>query len=279
MENNNLPHKKRRHDGNYPQKYHQRYKKNYREEDRNWRQSDNFRDENRFHNRKNGNHGRYRDSESAWDIQIDLIGFKVKDPMIHVCETCSLPIRSYGRMIPCKHVFCFSCAKKTDNNCPRCKESVQRIEQCPLGSVWLCSITQSCKRTYLSQRDLQAHINHRHNKPPVSSVLPHPLVLPPVSMVGVGAPPITVPPPQLIQPPPGDPFLLVSAARNATTPTVPAVQPGVVDTTPRPSSNLITIQIQDNQSDSYPPPPPPGRPANQPQIYTNAPKQPTTMQY
>ena len=98
-------------------------------------------------------------------------------------------------------------------------------------------------------------------------------------MVGVGAPPITVPPPQLIQPPPGDPFLLVSAARNATTPTVPAVQPGVVDTTPRPSSNLITIQIQDNQSDSYPPPPPPGRPANQPQIYTNAPKQPTTMQY
>lgn len=36
-----------------------------------------------------------------------------------------------------------------------------KIERCDLGSVYLCRIT-GCRRTYLSQRDLEAHIKHRH---------------------------------------------------------------------------------------------------------------------
>jgi len=132
-----------------------------RDDRNNWR-SDQFRDGNRPLIRQ-GNHFLDNDMPNL-KVQIHPIGKKVKDPVIHVCETCSLPIRSYGRMIPCKHVFCFSCAKKTETNCPRCKDVVQRIEQCLLGSVWLCTYSENCKRTYLSQRDLQAHINHRHSK-------------------------------------------------------------------------------------------------------------------
>ncbi|XP_023686003.1 E3 ubiquitin-protein ligase Hakai-like isoform X2 [Paramormyrops kingsleyae] len=105
-----------------------------------------------------------------WDHKVNLIGEKDDIP-VHFCDKCGLPIRIYGRMIPCKHVFCYDCAvlheKKSDKMCPgvslySCTDPVQRIEQCLRGSLFMCSIVQGCKRTYLSQRDLQAHINHRH---------------------------------------------------------------------------------------------------------------------
>ncbi|VVC98049.1 unnamed protein product [Leptidea sinapis] len=45
---------------------------------------------------------------------------------------------------------------------------VLRVEQTGLGTVFMCTHSGTrygntgCRRTYLSQRDLQAHINHRH---------------------------------------------------------------------------------------------------------------------
>ncbi|KAJ8381630.1 hypothetical protein SKAU_G00024080 [Synaphobranchus kaupii] len=105
-----------------------------------------------------------------WDYKLNLLGEKDDTP-VHFCDKCGLPIKIYGRMIPCKHVFCYECAvlyeKKCDKMCPgvslySCTEPVQRIEQCLRGSLFMCSMVQGCKRTYLSQRDLQAHINHRH---------------------------------------------------------------------------------------------------------------------
>ena len=139
---------------------------------------------------------------------------------------------------------------------------MQRIEQCPLGSVWLCAVNTACRRTYLSQRDLQAHINHRHNKPPPVPIMPQ-LVLPPVA-------PITVPPPPLIQPAPlNDPYLLTQPA--ARPPVSTPIRPPITDSAPRPSSNLITIQIQDEAQSFPPPPPPPGRPPNQPLLFHSQP--------
>jgi E3 ubiquitin-protein ligase Hakai len=47
---------------------------------------------------------------------------------------------------------------------------VTRIEQCSVGSVFVCTYEgprhswEGCRRTYLSLRDLQAHIEHRHLK-------------------------------------------------------------------------------------------------------------------
>ena len=88
--------------------------------------------------------------------------------MIHNCDKCDKPILIYGRMIPCKHVFCFKCAQSERTQCPRCKDKVVRVEQAGLGSIYMCSHggsrygSNGCRRTYLSQRDLQAHIQHRH---------------------------------------------------------------------------------------------------------------------
>ncbi|KAK2163341.1 hypothetical protein LSH36_81g02040 [Paralvinella palmiformis] len=105
-----------------------------------------------------------------WDHKVNLLGIKVIDPIIHTCETCNLPILIYGRMIPCKHVFCLDCAKKSEKVCSRCEDPVNRVEQSALGAVFVCNFGGSkhgvsgCRRTYLSQRDLQAHINYRHLK-------------------------------------------------------------------------------------------------------------------
>lgn len=107
-----------------------------------------------------------------WDHKVSLIGEKVLNPMIHCCDQCEKPILIYGRMIPCKHVFCLRCARSEPIKiCPRCKEKVVRVEQSGLGTVFMCTHGGSrygntgCRRTYLSQRDLQAHINHRHVTP------------------------------------------------------------------------------------------------------------------
>ncbi len=130
----------------------------------------------------------------AWDHNVNLIGkkaqtilctssfqylqcsiilltmFQVVNPMIHCCDKCSRPILIYGRMIPCKHVFCLNCARSNSGVCSRCGDRVARVEQAGLGSIYMCSHGGSrygnsgCRRTYLSQRDLQAHIHHRHIK-------------------------------------------------------------------------------------------------------------------
>lgn len=114
-----------------------------------------------------------------WDHKVNLIGEKVLNPMIYICDQCDKPILIYGRMIPCKHVFCLKCARSENLKiCPRCKEKAVRVEQTGLGTVFMCTHggtrygSTGCRRTYLSQRDLQAHINHRHVSNPPQPVPP-----------------------------------------------------------------------------------------------------------
>lgn len=147
----------------------------------------------------------------VWSNKVNLIGEKVYKPKIHFCEHCNKPILIYGRLIPCKHVFCFSCAticlaqqpqqpqppqsatiqqelsldSPASNNsnvpanapgtpgqppansigkgCHRCGGKALRVERNMLNSIFVCQI-ETCRRTYLSARDLQAHVNHRHSK-------------------------------------------------------------------------------------------------------------------
>ncbi|KAL5290012.1 CBLL1 family protein [Megaselia abdita] len=96
-----------------------------------------------------------------WNHKVNLIGEKVLNPMIYNCDTCDKPILVYGRMIPCKHVFCLKCARSETQIkiCPRCKDKVIRVEQSSLGTVFMCMHGGSrygntgCRRTYLSQVD------------------------------------------------------------------------------------------------------------------------------
>ena len=103
--------------------------------------------------------------KSFWDFKINILG-KKDETIIHFCDKCELPIRIYGRMLPCKHAFCYACAilllKEGDKICPSCSNFVQQIELHSQGSIFVCNTVQGCKRSYLSQRDLQAHINFRH---------------------------------------------------------------------------------------------------------------------
>lgn len=100
-----------------------------------------------------------------WDFQINILGEKDDTP-VHFCDKCELPIKIFGRVIPCKHAFCYSCAilhgKEGSKMCPGCNNPVARIEKHTQGSLFMCSTVQGCKRSYLSQRDLEAHINYRH---------------------------------------------------------------------------------------------------------------------
>ncbi|TRY97502.1 hypothetical protein DNTS_013756 [Danionella cerebrum] len=232
-----------------------------------------------------------------WDYKLNLIGEKDETP-IHFCDKCILPIKTYGRMIPCKHVFCYECAlhheRKGDKMCPglhmySCTDPVQRIEQCQRGSLYMCSIVQGCKRTYLSQRDLQAHINHRHMRSGKSSSnRSEPVHLPPTSEVPerFRVPPPHLPKPHMLIPPPGhpghDPYIQPPPAVHddlRPPPGQPHVDMGpsrslsqetfrISTVTTRKHSNLITVPIHDDSRDPHPqpvnPPPPHHHPGDYP---------------
>ncbi|KAH8878372.1 E3 ubiquitin-protein ligase, partial [Schistosoma japonicum] len=67
-----------------------------------------------------------------------------------------------GRILPCKHVLCYTCAMNLMKKCNRCQKSIQTVERCLVGGIFMCFESDGCRRTYLSYRDLQAHIDHRH---------------------------------------------------------------------------------------------------------------------
>eukprot|EP00066_Takifugu_rubripes_P010598 XP_003978564.2 PREDICTED: E3 ubiquitin-protein ligase Hakai [Takifugu rubripes] len=216
-----------------------------------------------------------------WDYKLNLIGEK-DDVPIHFCDKCGLPIQIYGRMIPCKHVFCYECAllheKKGEKMCPgltlyNCTDPVQRIEQCQRGSLYMCSIVPGCKRTYLSQRDLQAHVNHRHMRAAKSSATRQESVhMPSVPEVPerfrmhqphLAKNHIHLPNP--LQHGPHDPYSQPPNPHEAPPPTS-ALGPEtfrIATVTTRKHSNLITVPIQDDSSSSrepHPGGPVPGQP-------------------
>jgi len=134
----------------------------------------------------------------------------------------------------------------------------------------MCCINSACKRTYLSKRDLLAHINHRHSKqematqPPMVLPLPNPIgppprvVMPSSNVVGLQGPLVAtspnvigpqnvVHPPMNVRPPPAtylipngpnqsisSPITMMATSNNMDQ--LNALHPG--------SSNLITIPIQ-----------------------------------
>ena len=95
-----------------------------------------------------------------WDHPVNLCGRPVKDPLLHLCEICSLPVLIYGRMVcvcmscdcgrvnslthlfiqkRCRHAFCRDCAKKAAGVCPKCNEEDQTFEEASMGTVHICT--------------------------------------------------------------------------------------------------------------------------------------------
>ncbi|KAL7065149.1 hypothetical protein AAHC03_05617 [Spirometra sp. Aus1] len=88
----------------------------------------------------------------------------------------------------------------------RCKKQYQTLDQYPLGSIFMCFEGNACRRTYLSERDLQAHFNHRHlpksTAAPSATTAPATVSLPTTSsacgLVGVSMPAQPPPPPSTV---------------------------------------------------------------------------------
>lgn len=115
---------------------------------------------------------------------------KVMNQTMDFCMICNLPILIYGRLIPCKHVMCAQCAKSIELKvCLKesCNEIIDRIDTALRGGIFVCNYDMEtvkqnhhnytenyrlnpdlsqkrlCGRSYMSQRDLNSHIQHRHD--------------------------------------------------------------------------------------------------------------------
>ncbi|XP_074180184.1 LOW QUALITY PROTEIN: E3 ubiquitin-protein ligase CBLL2-like [Rhinolophus sinicus] len=112
------------------------------------------------------------------NFKIKIIGEKDDSP-VNFCDKCDLPVKIYGRMSLCKHAFCYEGAnlyekENGDHMYPGCSTPVLQTEERTRGSVFMCSTVQGGKRTYLSQRNLHAYINHYYKKlSPLSSPVVH----------------------------------------------------------------------------------------------------------
>ena len=162
-----------------------------------------------------------------------------------MCDKCNRPILIYGRL-GCKHVLCLACAtalKSQNGQCLRCPTRVSTVEQASFGQIFMCSHGGSrygqdgCQRTYLSDRDLKAHVNFRHLKnQPKKVPSAEEIAAATAALIAVDRK-MRVPPPAATASAPAPPS---TGMPNFSQP------PPVINRTP---TNLITVPIQDN-SDS-----------------------------
>lgn len=166
-----------------------------------------------------------------------------------MCDRCVKPILIYGRL-GCKHVLCLSCAlelKNTNGKCPRCSSRVSQVEQASFGQIWMCSHGGSrygqdgCQRTYLSERDLKAHVNFRHLKNQPKKAVPsaEEIAAATAALMAVDRK-MRVPPPTT-----GAAAGQVSVPVSSTGLPNFSQPPPVINRTP---TNLITVPIQDNNT-------------------------------
>lgn len=130
-----------------------------------------------------------------------------------------------------------------------------RVERCELGQIYLCTFGapkhsyKACRRTYLSQRDLQAHVNHRHSsKTGSASVTAIPSSGPPPTSAAVIRPPQAQR--QASRHHHGQSTSALSGhqigSQSNVAASIPVHRPPPAATTTR--GNLITIQLQGDHS-------------------------------
>jgi len=109
---------------------------------------------------------------SSWNFDVNVSSERVSDPVIFICDICRLPVINYGRLLPCKHTFCYICASKMfadeKKSCKKCRNAITTCELCPPGSLFICThdgtkLSGGCRRAYKTAEDLQTHGNQRHS--------------------------------------------------------------------------------------------------------------------
>jgi len=78
---------------------------------------------------------------SVPEVENELIGYSVEHKLgqkRHFCVHCQFPINTYGRINPCLHTFCLSCATDMPT-CFVCSGAIVRIERIAYGSPYYMS--------------------------------------------------------------------------------------------------------------------------------------------
>lgn len=80
---------------------------------------------------------------------------------VHFCVRCNLPIAIYGRLSPCEHAFCLTCAR-SDFSCYLCDERIQNIQTIKmLEGIFICAAPH-CFKSFLKRMEFELHINETH---------------------------------------------------------------------------------------------------------------------
>ncbi|CAM6007348.1 unnamed protein product [Sphagnum balticum] len=103
-------------------------------------------------------------STDSSSFVINLVGVKARrrpGDKVHICVRCNFPIAVYGRLDPCEHVYCLTCAK-LDSTCFLCDERVVRIQKMDvLEGIFICG-APSCLRSFLARPDFEWHVADSH---------------------------------------------------------------------------------------------------------------------
>ncbi|KAH9320761.1 hypothetical protein KI387_015400 [Taxus chinensis] len=80
---------------------------------------------------------------------------------VHICLCCDFPIAIYGRLSPCEHAFCLTCAR-SEPTCYLCDERIQKIQTIKmLDGVFICGAPH-CWLSFLKRYDFEQHLKEAH---------------------------------------------------------------------------------------------------------------------
>ncbi|WOK98381.1 hypothetical protein Cni_G07092 [Canna indica] len=82
---------------------------------------------------------------------------------VHICVRCDFPVAIYGRLVPCDHAFCLTCAR-SDPNCYLCEERIQKIQSIKMmEGIFICAAPH-CLKSFLKRPEFEAHIHEAHSE-------------------------------------------------------------------------------------------------------------------
>eukprot|EP01025_Chloroclados_australasicus_P029088 TRINITY_DN2892_c0_g2_i1.p1 TRINITY_DN2892_c0_g2~~TRINITY_DN2892_c0_g2_i1.p1 ORF type:complete len:124 (-),score=1.70 TRINITY_DN2892_c0_g2_i1:20-391(-) len=93
-------------------------------------------------------------SQPVYQNEDDMIGYLAHNlgnsPKIHLCVQCQSPINIYGRLHPCLHAFCITCAAEM-STCFICSGDIHRMER-----------ISAQQGLFISTLTLQSHKSQEH---------------------------------------------------------------------------------------------------------------------
>lgn len=95
---------------------------------------------------------------------VDIAGYKVvrrTGEKVHFCVICNFPIAVYGKLEPCLHAFCLTCAK-AEKKCFLCGAEVLRVSSVNrLDGLSICG-APGCLQCFSDRPELIRHVRNTH---------------------------------------------------------------------------------------------------------------------